>query len=141
MIIDNNLSKEMQDAIDNYGSQIKTLQDFVSAVRKRPTMYIGLLYNEGFLNMIREIFQNAVDQLIDPASPCNYIKIIYNMQSLEVTVLDNGLGLPFNDMIRILTKQHTSKNYEKVKFQYSSGLNGVAQSQLSIFGNECVSRG
>lgn len=119
------LTKEMQDAIDNYGSQIKTLQDFVSAVRKRPTMYIGLLYNEGFLNMIREIFQNAVDQLIDPMSPCNYIKIIYNMQTLEVTVSDNGLGLPFNDMIRILTKQHTSKNYEKVKFQYSSGLNGV----------------
>lgn len=34
------LTKEMQEAVDNYGKQIVTLKDFVSAVRKLP----GKLY-------------------------------------------------------------------------------------------------
>ena len=75
--------------------------------------------------MIREIFQNGIDQLVDPLSPCNHVYIYYNMQTLEVTVHDNGLGLPFNDMVRMLMKQHTSKNYSKQKGEYSSGMNGV----------------
>lgn len=118
------LDKNMQNAVDNYSDRIKTLKDFVTAVRKRSGMYVGSLQNAP-LTMIREIFQNCVDQLLDPNSPCNWIRTLYDERNKEFTAWDNGLGFPFDDIIRILTTQHTSKNYEKRKGEYSSGLNGV----------------
>lgn len=125
----NTITEEQKKAIDNYGSQIKTMEDFVSAVRLRPTQFLGPVHSQGFLNMIREIFQNAVDQLMDPNSPCNWISISYDMRSLEVSVEDNGMGIPFDDMVRIFTKQYTSKNYTKKLGDYSSGWNGVIATQ------------
>jgi hypothetical protein len=41
----NNISKEMQDAIDNYGNQIKTLKDSQTAVRTRPI--VSTILDEG----------------------------------------------------------------------------------------------
>ena len=46
------------------------------------------------------------------------------MRTLEIKVEDNGKGLPYNDIIRTLTQNHTSKNFEKKLYQYSSGLHG-----------------
>lgn len=119
------LTKEQMAAIDNYGSQIKTLKDFVTSVRMRPTMYIGSLHNQGSLNCMREIFQNSIDQILDALSPGTWFSFSYNEITKEVIVEDNGRGLPFEDIIRILTSQHTSKNYEKKPGEYSSGYNGV----------------
>lgn len=120
------LSKDMMAAIDNYGSQIKTLKDFMTAVQKRPTMYLGSLGAKGLLNAMREIFQNSIDQIIDPKSPGSWFSFFYDERTGEVVVEDNGLGLPHTEILRILTSQHTSKNYEKKPGEYSSGYNGVA---------------
>ena len=111
------LDKRTKEAIDNYGGQIKTLKDFVTAVRTRPGMYLGPIGSAGFLNMIREIFQNSVDQLVDPISPCNWFSLYYDERTREVIVEDNGLGIPFDDLIRVLTAQHTSKNFEKKLYE------------------------
>lgn len=119
------LTDEQQQAIQTYSSEIKTLEDFVTAVRRIPGAYLGPIGSGGYLNMIREIFQNSIDQVIDTTSPANYISVYYNMQTLEVVVSDNGKGLPFDAMMRILTNPHTSKNYVKQKGQYSSGRHGV----------------
>lgn len=118
------LTEEQIHAIENYGDDIKTLKDFVTAVRKRPGMYIGHVGYKGLLNMGREIFQNSIDQVLDQSSPADWFSFYYNMNTLEVRVEDNGKGLPPNDIIRILTTNHTSKNFEKKLFDYSSGLNG-----------------
>lgn len=119
------ITEEQKLAIENYGSEIKTLEDFTTACRLRPGQFIGPIKAPGFLNMIREIFQNSIDQMIDPTSPCNFIRFYYNENTLEVFVEDNGKGFPFNDIIRILSAQYTSKNYTKKLFEYSSGMNGI----------------
>lgn len=119
------LSEEQKNAIENYGDSIQTLQDFVTAVRTRPGQFIGPIHAAGLLNMMRETWQNSLDQIIDPNSPGNWFSFYYNENTLEVEVVDNGLGLPFDDMVRILTQQYTSKNYTKHKGEYSSGYNGV----------------
>ena len=119
------IDDKFKDAIDNYGDEIRTLEDFIEAVRTRPGMYIGPIGNAGFLNMIREIFQNSADQKLDKTSPCDTIWVNLDMTSLTVTIMDNGKGLPFNDIMRIITEPHTSKNFVKKPGQYSSGLNGI----------------
>lgn len=118
------LSKEMLAAIDSYSNDIITLKDTVTAVRKLPGMYCAGKGNKGFLSLIREIFQNAVDQVVDPTSPANRVTIFFNEITSEVIVTDNGKGFPFNDMVRMITSQHTSKNYTRRKGEYSSGLHG-----------------
>ena len=120
-----NLTQEQIESIQNYGDQIKTLKDFVEAVRKRPGMYIGYLGNKGFINMIREIFQNAYDELNRDNSPCDSVIISFDERTFTVIIEDNGRGIPFDHIIRIFQNQHTSTNYEKKKGEYASGLHGV----------------
>ena len=55
------LSKEQIEKIKSYESQITTIEDFAEAVRKTVTQYLGYTGNKGFINMIREIFQNSAD--------------------------------------------------------------------------------
>ena len=119
------LNEKMKENIDRYSEQITTITDFVEAVRQMPGYHLGGIGDKGFLNMIREIVQNAIDQLISPLSPCDRVIVKYDERTLWVSVEDNGLGIPFNDMVRIFTKEHTSKNYKKQKGDYSSGLHGV----------------
>lgn len=119
------LDQKMKEAIDNYGNEITTLKDFVTACRMRPGQFIGPIGGPGFLNMMREIFQNAIDQIMDPTSPGNWFRFSYDERTLEVEVEDNGKGFPFNEMIRMLTKEYTSKNYVRKPGEYSAGLNGI----------------
>lgn len=58
------LSKEQIEKIKSYESQITTIEDFAEAVRKTVTQYLGYTGNKGFINMIREIFQNSADELM-----------------------------------------------------------------------------
>lgn len=132
------LSKEMKESIDSYGSRIKTLKDFVTAVRLRPGMYIGPISNDGFLNMMREIFQNSVDQMVDALSPCDWFSFFYDERTMEVQVQDNGSGFPFDDIIRMLTTQHTSKNFSKEKGDFSSGLNGVGAKVVNALSSSFI---
>ena len=119
------LTKEQKAAIDNYNDRIRKLKDFQEAVRTRPGMYIGPVGTRGFLNCCREIFQNAVDQILDPLSPGNWFHFIYDERTLEVTCIDNGSGMPADKIISMLTEAHVSKNFERKPFEYPSGLNGV----------------
>lgn len=130
------LNKEFKNAIDNYGERVKTIKKFTDAIRTRPGMYIGPIGNRGFLNMIREIFQNSIDQLVDKSSPCNWFSLYYNEQTKLVEVEDNGLGFPFDSIIRILTTAHTSKNFVKKKGEYASGMNGVGAKVVNALSKE-----
>lgn len=119
------LTDEQVEAIKNYGSQIKTLSSFTEAVRKKPGMYIGHIGLEGFVNMFREVFQNAFDELVRIVSPCDAIWITFDERTCTVIVEDNGRGIPFGNIVRIFNKQHTSTNYEKILGDYTSGTHGV----------------
>ena len=106
----NQLTQEEINAINNYSKEIKTIESYVDAVRQMPGMYAGGTMARGYLSMIREIYQNSIDQVILPESPANWVYLYYNESTHECQVHDNGLGLPFNDIVRILTTPNTSKN-------------------------------
>lgn len=74
--------------------------------------------------MHREIYSNSIDQILAKDSPGNWFSFFYDERTTEVRIEDNGKSLPFNDIVRILTANHTSKNFEKKLFDYSSGLHG-----------------
>ena len=125
MVNKNKLTQEQIENIQNYGEEIQELKDFVEAVRKRPGMYIGHIGNRGFINMVREIFQNSYDELNRTSSPCDSVIISFDERTYTVIIEDNGRGIPFGKLIQIFKNQHTSSNYKKKKGDYSSGLHGV----------------
>ncbi len=125
--IDNelNIDSKMRENILNYNDQIQTIENFVDAIRKTIGMYAGRRGNRGFKNLIREVFQNSIDELMKKDSPCNWIRVYYSELDHCVIVEDNGRGIPFNNIIRVFTQQHTSSNYSKKPGEFSSGMNGV----------------
>ena len=102
------MDKKFEQAINNYSSRIKTITDYVQVVRKMPGMYCGGIGNRGFLSLIREVYQNSIDQVEDPHSPADTVYLYYNEITKEVKVMDNGLGFPFEDIERMITTPNTS---------------------------------
>lgn len=119
------LNKNIIDNIKNYSKEIETAKDFIEGIQKTPGMYIGYLGDRGFLNMIREVYQNSIDELIKPSSPCTRVSVTYDERSKVCTIEDNGKGLPFDKIVDIFTRNHTSSNYNKKLFEYSSGRHGI----------------
>ncbi len=132
------IDDKFKEQVDSYKNKIVTLKDFVTAVRKMPGMYCAGKGNKGFLSLIREIYQNSIDQIINPDIPANHVDLYYNEITNEVMVSDNGLGFPFDDMVRIATAHHTSKNYTKQKGEYSSGLHGSGLKVVVALSTECI---
>ena len=119
------LDKKMQANILNYKDQIKTIESFVDAVRKTVGQYLGSIGNIGYLNMAREIYQNSLDEMQKEDSPCHEIWVQFNEMTLEFNCRDTGRGIPFGDITRGFTSQHTSSNYVKKAREFSSGRHGV----------------
>ena len=92
------LSEEMIKNIKNYGSkEIETIELFVDSVRQNPGEYLSSIGNEGFMNCIREVFQNSADEMERDNSPCNKIWLEYKEIGNVVTVKDNGRALTHLD--------------------------------------------
>lgn len=121
----NTMTQEMIENIKQYGQEIITIEEFIQAVRQNPGQYIGYLGNKGFINMIREVFQNSIDELMKNDSPCTHIIVSYDERNHTVIIEDNGRGIPYDNMVRIFTSANTSSNYVKKDGEFSSGLHGV----------------
>lgn len=121
------LTQEQIQAIQDYGDELVTIDSFVEAVQKRPGMYLGSIGNKGFMDMVREVFDNSYDELNRTKSPCDCVIISIDERSYTVIIEDNGRGIPFGEIIRTYTKQHTSSNFNKGRTsgEYASGLHGV----------------
>lgn len=126
------VSKQTKDVdydsnIANYIDEFRQYKTFAEAVRHLPGMYIGATGNIGWKACIREIFQNAIDEMIKRESPCNYVRFIFNEAEQSAVIVDNGRGIPHGHIIEIYTSSHMSTNFEETKkpFEYSSGTHGV----------------
>lgn len=119
------LTKEQIENINSYSKEIVTIEDFMEAVRMTIGQYLGYTGNPGWLNAFRELFQNGLDEQSDPKSMCNWVFVRFTEANQQIDVEDNGRGIPFDDMERVFSDPHTSKNYHKEPYQYSAGRHGI----------------
>lgn len=118
-------TQDFEESIRHYGEKIEHIESFVDAVRRFPGMYIGAKGNVGWKACIREIFQNAIDEIIRKESPCHYVKIVFDERDQSATIEDTGRGIPHGQIVTIFASQHTSSNYTKNPYEYTSGVHGV----------------
>ena len=116
----------------DYGADDIQVLEGLTAVRKRPGMYIGSTGPSGLHHLVWEIVDNAVDEHL--AKTCSQIDVIIHKDH-SVTVRDNGRGIP-TEMHRmgiptpqvVFTILHAGGKFGGSGYKKTGGLHGVGAS-------------
>lgn len=113
-------------------SSIKLLK-FPESIRLRPGMYIGSTEplsdgtNPAFYQLTKEVLDNSLDEVL--SKNANEIEVEYDSKKREITIWDNGRGIPVDyhkefgtsTLVGVFSNMHASGKFDKDSYETSIG--------------------